>query len=592
MKRSYSILILLCILFSTSWVSAQVADQKIIKKDVTYLASDSLEGRKPGTKSCDLAAEYIRKGFKEAGLTFINDEAFQYFQVTTDIKTGDHNELSVNGTPYTLNKDYLPFSFSANASLTSTVAFAGYGFDFVADTTKWDDYQNLDVKGKWVLIFRGNPEPDKENSMFLPYSKERSKVLAAKDKGAAGVLLVTGVVWDKNDELANLSYDKSKSGSGIPVIHIKRELANKILEASGVTIENLEAEINKSRLPKSMLVQAEVSATTDVQLTSVRTQNVIGVLPGKDAALKDQVIVVGAHYDHLGWGGPGSGSRYPDTVAVHNGADDNASGTAALMELARMLKHLKTPLRKTVVFVAFSAEEMGLLGSSWYTSHPVYPLNKTDLMINFDMVGRMNKAVPAISVGGTGTFNNAETLLNELLTGRSFKASYSPEGYGPSDHAPFYADSVPVLYFNTGAHTDYHTPGDDAQLLNYTGIAGITDLACDLIKKIDTDPQPLVFMEAGPKEKVSHGGGLKVRLGIMPDFVNTEVKGVAVGGVSKGGPAEHSGLLKGDVITALNGKPVTNIYEYMDRMKTFTVGQTISVDVTRNNTLLVFLIQL
>lgn len=592
MRSALRLIFLLCLLFVNAFVWCQTADTNAIKTRVTYLASDSLEGRKPGDRGCNLAAAYIRDGFKEAGLTFMNNEAFQYFQVTTDVKAGKNNAFSINDTSFFLNTDYVPFSFSANASVKADVVFAGYGFDFTHDTLHWNDYQNIDANGKWVLILRGNPEPDHENSVFLPYTKERTKALTARDHGAAGVLFVTAMAWDKNDELISLSYDKSKSGSGVPVINIKRSLANKILSVSGFTIEALETLINRTHTSHSVALPISVSATTDVQLTSVSTQNVIGILPGTDPVLKNQVIVVGAHYDHLGWGGTGSGSRNPDTLAIHNGADDNASGVAAMMELARTLHDLKSPLRKTIVFVAFSAEEMGLLGSSWYVAHPAFPLKNVDLMINFDMVGRMNRALPAISIGGTGTFKNAEPLLTGLMAGRPFKATYSPEGYGPSDHAPFYADSIPVLYFNTGAHADYHMPGDDASLLNFAGIAAITDLAAGLIQKLDADPQKPAFTEAGPKEKAKHGAALKVRLGIMPDFVNTEVKGVAVGGVSKGGPAEHSGLLKGDVITALDGKPVNNIYEYMDRMKTFTTGQTISVDVTRNHTTLVFLIQL
>lgn len=585
-------LLLPCLLVLTLCSLGQKPDPALIKANVEVLAADTLQGRKPGTKGCNTAAEIIRKSFEQAGLSFPETGAFQDFFVTTDIHTGSNNQFSINDTMYTLDKDYRPFSFSANEAVNAWVVFAGYGFSIDQDSLQWDDYKDVDVKGKWVLVFRGNPEPDNEKSVFLPYSKERSKVLTAKDHGAAGVLFVTGKTWDKNDELVNLSYDKSKSGSGIPVIHIKRALADKILAVKKLKIEELEKEINTQRKPQSVLLQTVVYANTDLGQTSVQTRNVIGYLPGSDPLLKEQFIVVGAHYDHLGLGGPGSGSRFPDSLAVHNGADDNASGTAAVMELARLLGKSGKPLKRTVVFVAFSAEEMGLLGSSWFVEHPLFPMKKADLMLNFDMVGRMNKKNPAISIGGTGTFEGADSLLNKLMEKRSFKAGYSPEGYGPSDHAPFYADSVPVLYFNTGVHTDYHTPSDDAALINYNGIAEVTSLALDILRKVDETPGKLVFREAGPTEKISRGGPLKVRLGIMPDFVNTEIKGVGVGGVTAGGPAEHAGILKGDIITALNGKPVNNIYEYMDRLKTFVSGQTISVDITRNKKNIVLLIQL
>lgn len=581
----------LCI-FATGLASAQQADPVAIEKNVSFLAADLLQGRKPGTVGCDKAANYIRDAFKSSGLKMLSENGYQYFNVTTDIKAGTANTLHIDGVSYEMGKDYNPFSFAANGSLTAEVVFAGYGFEFETDTVKWHDYQQVDVRGKWVLIMRGNPEPDNENSVFVPYTKERSKVLMAKDKGAAGVLFVTSTLWDKNDELVNLSYDKSKSGSGIPVINIKRSLANQILLKSGKTIEELEANINKLRVSTPVTTTTLVKANVDLQLTSVKTQNVVGLMEGSDPVLKNQVIVVGAHYDHLGMGGPGSGSRKPDTSAVHNGADDNASGVAAVIELARTLYLRKASLKRSVLFVAFSAEEMGLLGSSWFTSHPLTDLNNIDLMINFDMVGRMNTDKPVVAIGGTGTFLGATAMLDTLMKGRDFKAAYSPEGYGPSDHAPFYADSIPVLYFNTGAHSDYHTPEDDADRINYQGIVRVVSLAQDVVLWMESNDKPLAFMEAGPKEKVKHESALKVRLGIMPDFANTDVIGVAVGAVTKGGPAEHGGLLKGDIITALSGKSVANIYEYMDRLKTFNPGQTISVDVKRSGKDLVFLIQL
>jgi aminopeptidase YwaD len=567
----------------------RVAD---IKKDVYFLASDSMEGRKPGTKGCDKSAAYIRDQFKAAGLQLLGDNGFQYFDVVTDIQTGPGNSLGFGGVQYSMDKDFRPFSFSSNSKVSATVVFVGYGFDFDLDTLKWHDYQGVDVKGKWVLMLRGNPEPENENSVFVQFSKERSKVLTAKDKGAAGVLFITGAGWDKNDELVNLYYDKSKAGSGIPVINIKRELANKIIAESNVTVEQLEAGINKERKSNSVSSSVIVSATTDLSFTTVRTQNVVAMLPGSDPSGKNDYLVIGAHYDHLGMGGPGSGSRKPDTVAVHNGADDNASGTSVLLSLARLFKAQKTPMKENVVFIAFGAEEMGMLGSSWFIAHPLVSLKNVTLMMNFDMVGRMDAQNKMIMVGGTGTFDEAVSILDQQQAGKNFKANYSTEGYGPSDHAAFYGDSIPVLYFNTGAHQDYHTPEDDADRINYEGMADIISYAYGIISQVAGSDMHFAYKEAGPKEKVSHGYGLKVRMGIMPDFVNTEIKGVSVGAVTKGGPADHGGLLKGDVIVALNGKTVENIYEYMDRMKTFSPGQTISVDILRGDKKQVFLIQL
>lgn len=591
MRRLISLSLLLVFLLLSAELSGQRPDTARIMKDIRILASDSLQGRKPGTLQCNQAAEYILNAFVQTGLKPAGDNGYQEFDVTTDIEAGPGNILKFRSVNLTMGEDFTPFSFSSNAELTAPVVFAGYGFDFETDSLRWNDYEGLDVRGRWVMILRGHPDPDNEDAVYVPFAKERTKVMVAKDKGAAGVLFVTGMKWDRNDALVNLFYDKSKSGSGIPVIHIKRSLADSILSKSAKNIAGLEAELNQSRKALKLPVLEELRAAVDLKFTTVKTRNVMALLSGNPTH-QNPYIIVGAHYDHLGWGGNGSGSRMPDTSAVHNGADDNASGVAAMLELARILSFSKAGLNNNILFIAFSAEEMGLLGSIHYVDHPLVPREKVRLMVNFDMVGRMKNGQPAISVGGTGTFEGAEELLGDLMKERTFKANYSPEGYGPSDHAPFYADSIPVLYFNTGAHQDYHTPYDDADLINTGGIALITDLVADLIATLDRKGEALTFLEAGPRAKTRHGGALRVRLGIMPDFANTEVAGVAVGGVSKGGPAEHGGILKGDVITALNGKTVQNIYEYMDRLRTFSPGQTITVDILRGEQKLVLLIQL
>lgn len=328
------------------------------------------------------------------------------------------------------------------------------------------------------------------------------------------------------------------------------------------------------------------------EFATVSTGNVLALLPGTDPVLKNRYIIVGAHYDHLGFGGPHSGSRRPDTNLVHNGADDNASGVATMLELARIMKNGKSVLKRSLLFIAFSAEEMGLLGSAWYTDHPVVPMDQVDLMLNLDMVGRMDKKKPALQIGGTGTFAKAEPLLTEVMTGRRCTASFAKEGYGPSDHASFYSDSIPVLYFSTGAHGDYHTPDDDAQYLNYKGMALTADILATLLRTLDRDSIAPAFVEAGPREGSRTAMNLKVRLGIMPDFGNTSTRGVGVGAVNENSPAQRGGLLKGDVITAINGKATNNIYEYMDVLKTLQAGQVVPVDFLRGKKANVVLIQL
>ena len=281
-------------------------------------------------------------------------------------------------------------------------------------------------------------------------------------------------------------------------------------------------------------------------------------------------------------GGPGSGSRMPDTIAIHNGADDNATGVAAVIELAEKLNSEKTKLRRSVIFMAFGAEEMGLLGSQFFTNEPLVDMGDIVAMINFDMIGRLDSAKRTLMIAGTGTAEQMENILLDYEKSSSLKFSHSPEGYGASDHASFYGSGVPVLMFFTGAHQDYHTPYDDVDLLNYAGEKDVIDFAYSIIMDIVNRDNKLTYKEAGPPKKKTRTGGLKVKFGIMPDFTSTENDGLGVGGVTAGGPASIAGMKKGDKIVAIEGMPVTNIYDYMARLKKLKPGQRISVDIIRN----------
>jgi aminopeptidase-like protein len=302
--------------------------------------------------------------------------------------------------------------------------------------------------------------------------------------------------------------------------------------------------------------------------------------------------VIGAHYDHLGTGGPGSNSRAIDTVAVHNGADDNASGVAGILALAEELSKNREQLSRSILFVAFDAEEMGLLGSKYFVEQFKDQLDQIEAMINFDMIGRFDPEAKPLLISGTGTSVESEQILNDLALGLDFQLSYSPEGYGASDHSSFYARDIPVFFITSGAHEDYHMPQDDADRLLYEGCAQIVDFAYDLVMVLANRNQPLTFQEAGPKERPRSGRGFKVTLGIMPDFASADNTGLRVDAVRKGGPAEAGGMLEGDVIIGLNGKSVTNIYDYMARLKELETGQTVSVEVIRNGEQQVLIVQL
>ena len=562
-----------------------------LRQEIGFLASDSLKGRKPGMPEEEVAARYIRDMFREAGLQLLGDEGLQKFIVVADVKPGDKNLMEMEGYKAIMSKDFVPLSFSANATVNAPVAFAGYGFDLDLDSLKWNDYAGLDVKGKWVIIFRGDPEPEKTNSGFLTFEQERSKVLTAHDKGALGVLLGTPTDMDKSDVLMHMQYDKTPADAGIPVINITRSMADRLLASMNYTSADLESQIKSNHRPGSLLLPVNLNAATDLIPEKVETSNVIGLIKGSDPDLNGQFILIGAHYDHLGFGGQNSGSRVPDTMAIHYGADDNASGTAGVIELAQKLRANASKLRYSVVLVSFTAEEMGLLGSKEFVKNPPVSLRKVRAMINLDMVGRLNPDTRSISVGGTGTSSESDSLITALSANRPFKVSHSPDGYGPSDHASFYSENIPVFYFTTGAHEDYHTPTDRPEKIDYNGEVSVLSMVYDLAVQLADRDQPLVFREAGAKQGMRYGRIMKVTLGIVPDMVSSDNKGLRVDGTRKGGPAEKAGIRKGDVIVSIEGQTVTNIYDYMARLGKLKPGQVASVEIMREGKKQVIIVQ-
>ncbi|NOR74140.1 MAG: M20/M25/M40 family metallo-hydrolase, partial [Draconibacterium sp.] len=315
----------------------------------------------------------------------------------------------------------------------------------------------------------------------------------------------------------------------------------------------------------------------------------VAVVRGTDENLKTQYVVVGGHYDHLGMGGPGSGSRAVDTIAVHNGADDNASGIAAIIELAEKVAAEKNN-KRSIIFVAFGAEEMGLVGSKAFTAKPPVETEDMVAMFNLDMVGRFDSTSNGLSIGGTKTSTEAEGILNEFNT--DFKLAMSPEGIGPSDHASFYLQDIPVFFISTGAHADYHTPIDDVEFINFEGAKKVTEYTYALLNEVVNRDSVLTFQEAGPKFQRSRGGTLKITFGIMPDFAGMESRGLRIDAVTKGKPAQKGGMKKGDIITAIDGKKVGGIHDYMSRLKSLEAGQTVLVDIIRGDNNTVLIIQL
>ncbi|MCD6567040.1 MAG: M28 family peptidase, partial [Bacteroidales bacterium] len=328
-----------------------------LQETIGFLASDSLKGRYPGTFEDSIMADWLVKKFREMGVEMIANEGKQYFEVVTDIKAGENNSIKYNNKTLELNKDFAPFSFSGNILTEAKVAFVGYGFEIDDEDLKWNDYSGINVTDKWLIILRGDPEIDSLTSPFIPYSGDRDKVMLASDHGAAGVLFVSGPKFDQKDKLVDL--ETQKAPVDIPVFHITRNVADDILKGEGRNIENLEKKLNKQRSPEVFETGIVIRGLSEVLQDKSVTQNIIGMIKGNDPDLADEYILIGGHHDHLGMGGPNTGSRKPDTTAIHNGADDNASGVAAVLEIAEKLSYNRDSLRRSIIFTTFGAEEMG-----------------------------------------------------------------------------------------------------------------------------------------------------------------------------------------------------------------------------------------
>ena len=560
-----------------------------VEDHIGFLASDSLKGRYPGTPEDSILAEYITRQMKRAGLVLWNKTGKQDFPIVTSIHKGENNALKFNDSVYSPGIDFQPMPFSSNGEVSAEVVFAGYGFNFRNDSMSWNDYSQTDVNGKIVMILLGNPDPENSRSAYVNYSQDRGKVLVAQDMGAVGVILVAGEHYDPSDELTSL---KSKEHQlGIPAIQVKRDVADQILKKSGqISVNALEAQVNSTLTSSSFNTMQSATVSTDIVPEQLKTFNAIAMLSGSVPALRGQYVVIGAHHDHLGMGGAGSSSRRPDTTSAHYGADDNASGVAGVLEISEKLVTMSP--QRSIMFATFGAEEMGIVGSRYMVEHSPVEIDSIQAMINLDMVGRLSED-RQLQINGIGTSPVFQSLLDSINVDYGFKLKYSSEGFGPSDHASFYAADVPVLFITTGAHSDYHTPGDSFDKINYEGAVEVFSFAADIAEALANYASKIEYTEAGPKVRASSRGRYgKITLGIMPDMNYDGGDGMPVLAVYEGRPAASGGMKKGDIITAIEGKSVGNIYDYMSRLGELEAGQSIIVSVKRNGDEMDLLIQL
>lgn len=563
-----------------------------VVNDVTYLASDALGGRKPGTHGDSLSVAYISEAFTNAGLTPLTGNGIIPFQIITETKPGENLEFVYGENNFKPGTDFLPMPFSANGGVSAPIVFAGFGIEVNKDSLIWNDYANLDVKGKWVLVLRGDPDNGKRANRFGDLGNDYSKVILAADKGAAGIIFANGPKFAKTDEFPRFGTNRGEARFSIPAIFISRATADVIfLSATDFDVASAETSFTESGHRFSFETSRNLTANAQIIDVKTTTFNVAFVRKSKNAGAK--YLVAGAHYDHLGMGGQGSGSRQPDTMAVHNGADDNASGVALLLNLARKTANNLALDNYNILFVAFGAEERGLLGSKVFVESGLVQPTDIKMMLNFDMVGRFDDAAAKLQVGGTGTALEFDSLLTSVSKELNLNLEKSTTGTGPSDHSSFYAKSIPVLFISTGAHDDYHLPRDDSDKINMNGIEKVTQFGLRMMLHATASQQMFQFREAGPKEQANNGRrGMKVKLGIMPAFGDTENKGVKADAITPGGPAAIAGMQKGDYVIGINGMPVKNIYEYMDRLNKFLPGDRITLEVQRNDNKITLIVQL
>jgi aminopeptidase YwaD len=548
---------------------------------IEYLASDELEGRLTGSEGFIKAAEYIRNEFKEYGLQSFNGDYFQYFPFIFSQRLTDDNSFTLNSNGDEINlkvkEDYTPLSFSDDVTVSGGLVFAGYGIS--AADLNYDDYEGIDVKDKTVLVMRYHPESDNPHSDFEKYAAFRYKANTAKEKGASAIIFVNGhMPKDDDDKLMRLRYDGAPAVN-IAAVQIKRSAADELFSKAGSDLKALQEKIDSNKKPSSFeLENTSVSITTGVEEVKKEGINVVAYMEGSDPELKNEYIIIGAHFDHLGMGETGSLHRgEPD---VHNGADDNASGTSGVLELAQKIASQKSDMRRSYIFIAFGGEELGLLGSSYFVNNPPVPLEQMTAMLNMDMIGRMNEE-KSLVVHGTGTSTIWKDIINETNEKYNFKITMNDEGYGPSDHSSFYGKNIPVLFFFTGVHSDYHRPSDDADKINKEDIEKVVKKVYDVTAALDKKDSRPDYVNV-PRKDTGRTMSFRVYVGTIPDY-SSQVEGLKITGVTEGSPAQKSGLKGGDVIINFGGKKIANIYDYTYALGDFSPGEVIDVIVQRNN---------
>ncbi len=582
----------LCFFFALASIgAAPTLDPDAYLRHVKFLASDELQGRGNGTPELDKAAEYIGASFRKSGLAPAGDDGtyFQKFTVNAGNRLGPRNKLTFrigdSSLDAVLHKDFLPIAFGEKTDVSGEIVFAGYGI--TAEEYKYDDYRNLDVTDKIVLVLAHEPRERDPGSPFdgaqlTMHGHDNMKVQNAKYRSARAIFIVQDPANhpDTEDDLAEAAASDEVDELGIPALRITRRLAQRLLDAQGKNLLELQKQLDQNLAPQSMVL-AGVRASVEMDIVRVRKEvrNVLGLLPGSDPVLGNETVVIGAHYDHLGHGGRSSMS--PGLVGqIHHGADDNASGTAGVLELAAWLAKDPAPRRRSYLFITFAGEELGLRGSEYWASHPTRPLQGVVAMLNMDMIGRLRD--DQILLGGVGTSPAFPELLKTAAAETGLKVKTTQSGYGSSDHVSFYTKNLPVLFFFTGLHADYHRPSDTWEKINAAGAVKVLSMVALIATRLNAmDAHPQFTKVEEPPMPVGAGSGYGAYFGSVPDFTD-EVKGVRFADVRPNSPAAKAGLKGQDVLIRFAGKEINNLEDFTYMLRTHKPGETVEVVVLRD----------
>ena len=575
-----------CALFCSHSIAQSLgpAEPKLYLEDVKTLTAPAMEGRGDGTQGLTRAAHMLEQHYRKLGLKPAGTNSyFQPFTVITGAKLrSGKNRISVQEgsekRELKLNQDFVPFSFSSSKTIAAPVVFAGFGA--TAEEFGYDDYAGIDVKDKIVLALRYEPAVFAEksgNQGMTRHAQLITKAINARNHGAKALILVNGKLGDgEEDLLTRFGSVSGPENTGIVLVQLKNEIADRWLKSSGKDLAEVQGQINHLGKPQSFALvdTLHVSVDVDIETTRATVNNVLAYLPGKS----DEYVIIGAHYDHLGRGN--YDSLAPSQIGqIHPGADDNASGTAGVLELARMFAPLKGQLPRGILFASFAGEELGLLGSAHWVQAPTLPIDKAVAMLNMDMIGRIKD--DKVYIGGVGTGSTLKSDVEQADANSGFKIEYSPGGYSASDHTSFVSKHIPVLFFFSGLHSDYHKPSDTWEKINAPSAAKLVDVVGKTALELSTaQERPTFVTVVEDKPLGGAGGGYGPYFGSIPDFGQVE-NGVKFSDVKPGSPAQKAGLKAGDILVQFGDKPIKNLYDFTDALRRSKVGDVVEVTVMR-----------